>query len=189
KLASGMDPNRGHPQAVAIYHYQLAQSKIECADETENAMEKSIDPPFDPGNIKDEAEIKSSEAKGMESEIKPENPSEKMNDKSCVSKYIKYAREHIPSETRHRVTLRDEGRCTWVSPEGKRCEARNYLQIDHIKMVCDGGSNDIENLRLLCSTHNRLESYANLENRHLNDTFFRNNFILFSRENAYSSLP
>jgi hypothetical protein len=65
----------------------------------------------------------------------------------------------IAAAVKHQVWLRDDGRCTWVSEEGRRCQARHYLQIDHITMVCLGGSNDVDNLRLLCSSHNRL-AYA-----------------------------
>ena len=70
-----------------------------------------------------------------------------------------HGRMPIPTAVKHQVWLRDDGKCTWVSEEGRRYQARPYLQIDHIKMVCLGGSNDVDNLRLLCSSHNRL-AYA-----------------------------
>jgi hypothetical protein len=52
---------------------------------------------------------------------------------------------------------------------GRRCEARFHLEIDHCKPLAIGGTSNIENLRLLCRTHNLLmarrtfqssESYA-----------------------------
>ena len=71
---------------------------------------------------------------------------------------IRSVREAIPQSVKHRVWLRDHGQCSFVSEDGHRCGARHYLQLDHVKMVCQGGTNEEHNLRLLCATHNRLES-------------------------------
>lgn len=55
------------------------------------------------------------------------------------------------------VWLRDEGRCAFVSPEGWRCDAVEFLEYDHIKPWAAGGvSDDPANIRLLCRTHNAL---------------------------------
>ena len=55
------------------------------------------------------------------------------------------------------VWLRDEGRCAFVSPEGRRCDAVEFLEYDHIKPWAAGGvSDDPANIRLLCRTHNAL---------------------------------
>ena len=59
---------------------------------------------------------------------------------------------------RDAVWARDRGRCTFVSPGGKRCGSRWDLEIDHIVPVARGGESRPENLRLLCSRHNRLEA-------------------------------
>jgi 5-methylcytosine-specific restriction endonuclease McrA len=53
---------------------------------------------------------------------------------------------------------RDRGQCTFVDYDGQQCKETRGLQVDHIKMVCRGGSNEIENLRILCSGHNRFVS-------------------------------
>ncbi|MCA9728578.1 MAG: HNH endonuclease, partial [Candidatus Eisenbacteria bacterium] len=45
--------------------------------------------------------------------------------------------------------------CTYVGPEG-RCPERRGLEIDHRDPVARGGSNEPENLRVLCRAHNRL---------------------------------
>ncbi|HEX5133029.1 MAG TPA: HNH endonuclease signature motif containing protein [Candidatus Krumholzibacteria bacterium] len=62
----------------------------------------------------------------------------------------------IPRRVRDDVFARDQGRCTFVGPDGRRCEATRALQIDHILPVARGGGAAIENLRLLCAQHNRL---------------------------------
>ena len=46
--------------------------------------------------------------------------------------------------------------CGYVDPlTGRRCGSRHFLQIDHIRPVYAGGGNAPENLRALCSAHNR----------------------------------
>ncbi len=63
---------------------------------------------------------------------------------------------HIPVRVRDAVFNRDEGRCTYVSRNGVRCESTAHLQIDHITPCCRGGEHSIKNLRILCGKHNRL---------------------------------
>jgi 5-methylcytosine-specific restriction endonuclease McrA len=65
---------------------------------------------------------------------------------------------HIPAAVRDKVYLRDDGQCTYVGKNGKRCRSTHNLQIDHIKPFACGGSNTLRNLRLLCGKHNRLEA-------------------------------
>ncbi len=62
----------------------------------------------------------------------------------------------IPLRVRDEVFARDHGRCTFVGPDGRRCDATCGLQIDHIVPVAQGGTGEIGNLRLLCAQHNRL---------------------------------
>jgi hypothetical protein len=64
----------------------------------------------------------------------------------------------IPVRVRDQVFARDRGRCTYVGTNGRRCDASHVLQIDHIKPVARGGASTIDNLRLLCAYHNRLEA-------------------------------
>jgi len=62
---------------------------------------------------------------------------------------------HIPRATREAVFERDGHRCAFVAPDGTRCTATHDLQIDHVEPYCEGGTNDVGNLRVLCGTHNR----------------------------------
>jgi 5-methylcytosine-specific restriction endonuclease McrA len=66
-------------------------------------------------------------------------------------------RKHIPAHMRDRVLVRDK-QCTYVGANGERCGSTHVLQIDHIKPVARGGASTIDNLRVLCAYHNRLES-------------------------------
>jgi 5-methylcytosine-specific restriction endonuclease McrA len=63
---------------------------------------------------------------------------------------------HIPAAIRDEVFVRDQ-RCTYVGPDGKRCNSWHLLQVDHITPVARRGAAVIDNLRLLCAEHNRLE--------------------------------
>ena len=57
---------------------------------------------------------------------------------------------------RSEVWDRDEGKCAYVSPEGKRCNETKFLEFDHVQpFALNGSSTDTENLRLLCSGHNK----------------------------------
>jgi 5-methylcytosine-specific restriction endonuclease McrA len=63
---------------------------------------------------------------------------------------------YIPRRIQAAVWKRDENRCAYISPEGKRCDERAGLEIDHCRPWAHGGSStDISNLRLLCFAHNR----------------------------------
>jgi hypothetical protein len=71
--------------------------------------------------------------------------------KRCVIKFSKY----IPKGTRRFVWIRDEGCCQYVNKEtGIKCQSKFALQIDHVHPFSLGGSNEKENLRLLCRNHN-----------------------------------
>ena len=63
-------------------------------------------------------------------------------------------RKPIPAAIKHAVWIRDQGRCTYINPDGSRCEATMMLEIDHATMICRGGGNETENLRLFCRYHN-----------------------------------
>jgi 5-methylcytosine-specific restriction endonuclease McrA len=65
---------------------------------------------------------------------------------------------HVPKEILRRVMERDGGRCTYVSPDGRRCEATSRLELDHIVPVAKGGQATVENLRARCRGHNQLEA-------------------------------
>ncbi|HET6462813.1 MAG TPA: HNH endonuclease [Candidatus Krumholzibacteria bacterium] len=67
-------------------------------------------------------------------------------------------KRYVPPDVRDEVAARDAYRCTYVSPNGRRCTATTGLQVDHIQPVARGGTSTIDNLRLLCAKHNRFEA-------------------------------
>jgi 5-methylcytosine-specific restriction endonuclease McrA len=65
-------------------------------------------------------------------------------------------REHIPNEIRRAIATRDGFQCTYIDEDGHRCPSRAFLQIHHEHAHALGGPATLENLRLLCGSHNRL---------------------------------
>jgi 5-methylcytosine-specific restriction endonuclease McrA len=64
---------------------------------------------------------------------------------------------HIPAHVKRGVWERDGGQCTFVSEGGRRCEARRFLEFDHLVPVARGGKATVEGMRLRCRAHNQYE--------------------------------
>lgn len=62
---------------------------------------------------------------------------------------------YIPQRVRDKLYHEYSGQCAYTAPDGTRCTCRKSLQVDHIYPFGAGGTNNMENLRLLCPTHNR----------------------------------
>lgn len=63
---------------------------------------------------------------------------------------------YIPAAVRREVYERDGHRCTYRSPDGKRCNERRFLEFDHVGTPwSQGGAATAENLTLRCGAHNR----------------------------------
>jgi 5-methylcytosine-specific restriction endonuclease McrA len=60
----------------------------------------------------------------------------------------------IPPAIRDQVHARDNGRCSFIGANGKRCGSTWDLEIDHVIAYARGGDNSPGNLRLLCRKHN-----------------------------------
>ncbi len=63
---------------------------------------------------------------------------------------------YVPVTVKDEVFKRDGAQCAYIdSRSQKRCEARRFLEVDHIIPISVGGKTSTENCRLLCSTHNK----------------------------------
>jgi hypothetical protein len=51
--------------------------------------------------------------------------------------------------------LRDDGCCSFVSQDGRRCGSREFLELDHARPWAAGGASTVANLRLRCRAHNQ----------------------------------
>jgi 5-methylcytosine-specific restriction endonuclease McrA len=63
-------------------------------------------------------------------------------------------REPIPAAVKRKVCKRDGGRCTYVAPDGTRCDSRWKLEFHHIHEAALGGPSTEENITLRCRPHN-----------------------------------
>jgi hypothetical protein len=62
---------------------------------------------------------------------------------------------YVPRNVLREVFARDGGQCTFVSPEGRRCSAREFLEVHHHTPFARGGDATVDNLRLSCRAHNQ----------------------------------
>ena len=65
---------------------------------------------------------------------------------------------HIPAHVRRAVWERDDGQCTFVSDAGRRCEARAWLEFDHVREFARGGEATVAGIRLRCRGHNQYQA-------------------------------
>ena len=61
----------------------------------------------------------------------------------------------IRREIRREVFARDGEQCTFVDAKGRRCQARAFLELDHIVSRAVGGSGEAANVRVRCRAHNQ----------------------------------
>ncbi|OYZ11967.1 MAG: hypothetical protein B7Y39_19000 [Bdellovibrio sp. 28-41-41] len=65
------------------------------------------------------------------------------------------ARQHVPISIQRQVFERDQC-CQYLDKKtGKKCESKWHLHIDHVQPLWANGSNELENLRILCAGHNQ----------------------------------
>ena len=64
---------------------------------------------------------------------------------------------YIPTEVRNAVWERDQGRCAFMSQNGRWCSERRFLEFHHVIPFAWGGETTVANLELRCRTHNAYE--------------------------------
>jgi hypothetical protein len=81
--------------------------------------------------------------------------------KKTVKKQVveeKQATKPIPANVtpklKDEVLARVGHQCSYVSPEGKRCEEKRRLELEHVKPRGKGGDHSDANLTILCKAHN-----------------------------------
>jgi len=62
---------------------------------------------------------------------------------------------HVPLAIRRAVFTRDGGQCAFVDAQGRRCEARGFLELDHTEGFARTRAHRVEAMRLLCRSHNQ----------------------------------
>jgi 5-methylcytosine-specific restriction endonuclease McrA len=74
----------------------------------------------------------------------------------------------VPAEVRRQVWERDQGRCTFVSDEGRRCDATHRLELHHEIPFARGGPATAANVRVVCRLHNDLLARQDYGDEHMN---------------------
>ena len=64
----------------------------------------------------------------------------------------------IPAHVEREVWQRDGGQCAFVAKDGRRCEARDFLEFHHVRPWVAGGPPTAENIALRCRSHNQYEA-------------------------------
>jgi 5-methylcytosine-specific restriction endonuclease McrA len=82
---------------------------------------------------------------------------------------------HVPAAVRRAVSKRDREGCTYVSPGGRRCGAKEFLEFHHAEPWVDSRAHDVENVTLLCRAHNQYAAVRDFGERHM--ARFRGNWI------------
>ena len=65
---------------------------------------------------------------------------------------------YVPYWVKQVVWRRDGGQCAFVSPAGRRCTERTFLEFHHVETHAKGGPATVENISLRCRCHNQYEA-------------------------------
>jgi hypothetical protein len=65
---------------------------------------------------------------------------------------------NVPADVRRRVGARDQRRCAFIAPSGRRCGERRFLEFHHVIPYAAGGQPTAENIQLRCRAHNGYEA-------------------------------
>jgi len=67
---------------------------------------------------------------------------------------------NIPQRIRREVWRSANLECSYVDPvTGRKCGSKHALEVDHVQEWSRGGTHDPQNLRLLCSAHNKFRNF------------------------------
>jgi len=65
---------------------------------------------------------------------------------------------NVPAEVKRLAAARDQRRCAFVAPNGRRCDERRFLEFHHVVPYAAGGLPTAENIQLRCRAHNGYEA-------------------------------
>ena len=68
------------------------------------------------------------------------------------------ASRNIPAKVERAVSSRDQERCAFLAPGGRRCGERRFLEFHHVVPFAVGGKPTVDNIQLRCRAHNRYEA-------------------------------
>jgi len=78
---------------------------------------------------------------------------------------LKPGSRHVPVDVARSVRERDGHQCTFVDEQGRRCSEKRFISIEHRDPFALGGPPTVENLCLLCVSHNAAAARGSLVKR------------------------
>ena len=75
---------------------------------------------------------------------------------------VKTARSYISVHDRRWAMKNANGQCEFISADGRRCQSRRKLELDHKVPLFQGGCNKRENYRVVCKFHNLYYARKNI---------------------------
>ena len=135
-----------HTEDVVRRHLQIAKPKFKNIILNENQIQKLDKVRALYGDISD-------------NELIEILLSEKLNNnvpKNNIKTVVKVSR-YIPKKVRYAAFTKAKHQCQFISRSGRRCCEKRFLELDHIKPFSKNGMNNLENIQILCSNHNRFK--------------------------------
>lgn len=65
---------------------------------------------------------------------------------------------NVPAAVEREVWQRDAGQCAYLAADGRRCQARDFVEFHHLRPWATGGPATAENIALRCRSHNQYEA-------------------------------
>ena len=155
RVAARIEPLSEKRHMMAVTVSDATRAKIERALDLsrhrnrKRELEIAIDQAFD-------AYLEKLERERLAKTKRPRGDTTKSSNDPGSTRAASAATKSIPRPVRAEVFARDGEQCTYVDDEGRRCSARDMIEIDHVVPRAHGGSNDPSNLRLACRAHNLL---------------------------------
>lgn len=85
-----------------------------------------------------------------------ESKIDRIRAQESTDKFNSSVRKPLAAAIKHRLNLKYEGRCGFIDANGKRCVESRFIEVHHIQPLSEGGTDDLENLEMLCSGHHKV---------------------------------
>lgn len=64
---------------------------------------------------------------------------------------------YLPASVKREVWRRDQGRCAFVTRDGRKCASPRGVEFHHVQPFATGGQATLTNIALRCRAHNGFE--------------------------------
>jgi 5-methylcytosine-specific restriction endonuclease McrA len=141
------------PLAPSRYKVQFTASAELCGKlERLQALLRAEHPKADLGDVIDRAVTQTLQR--LESRRYARTSAPRTAVAEAMAPDVAMSRRYIPADVRRRVFERDDGRCRYRDEAGRRCPERHGLEYHHLHPFAMGGGHTLDNVRLMCRTHN-----------------------------------